>query len=98
MSAASVIDVEKDADLVGAFVILPDVFEVKALALLRFVLSGVLGETDEHFTPLSFWQMFEEFEDLFEFLGKVAHSSIKGFVRRGRRPCYPTLSSYHRSS
>jgi hypothetical protein len=61
---ALVIHVQINADCVGAFLVLPNIDEIKILALARFLPCRIICIRNECFAPLIFGKRFKEFDDV----------------------------------
>ena len=69
MRFALFVDVQVNADGIGAFLILAHVFEVELLALARLLFLRAVRIGNQRFAPLLFRQRFEKINDLVELGG-----------------------------
>ncbi len=69
MGPAVVVDLEINADFIGAFLVFANVFEIELLVRFRFLFRRAVGIGDERFAPLHLRQVVEEVDDVLQFLG-----------------------------
>ena len=84
MRLALFIDLKINADRIGAFLILADVFEFELLARTRLLFLRAVGVGDEGLAPLDFRQRFEELDNFVE-LGRV-RITLVCFAHRHKGP------------
>ena len=77
VAAARVVDVQEDADGVGAFLVFADVFEVEGGSFFGGAIGAALGVVDEHLALFGVGEDFEKIDDLVE-RSWVTHRSIEG--------------------
>ena len=75
MGAALVIDLQVDADFVGAFFVFAHVFEVELFVRPRLLFRRAVGIGDEGLAPLHLRQLLEKIDDVLQLLG-IHHANL----------------------